>query len=100
MSQTCVFVCPIASDYYGDTAIVGNFSCVKDCSGGQLRDNSTQRCVTTCPDEPSYWADLDSWNCVYQCPLHYFASYQPDRLCVLNCSDYDTYGDLEARVCI
>ena len=93
MSQTCVFLCPINSSLYGDTAISGNFSCVTTCSGSQLRDNSTQRCVALCPSTPSYWADTVGKDCVYICPSTYFASREADRLCVPDCGVYFTYGD-------
>jgi hypothetical protein len=74
---------------------------VSTCSGGQLRDNSTQRCVALCPVNPSYWADLTTppCKCVYTCPLNYFASSQPNRICVSGCSTYLTFGDINARVC-
>lgn len=74
ISQTCVFVCPINSSLYGDTLVTGNFSCVLNCSNGQLRDNSTQRCVPVCPSTPSYWADTTLSDCVYHCPIGEFAS--------------------------
>jgi hypothetical protein len=97
VSQTCVFFCPLG--LFGDTDISGNFSCVSSCSGSQLRDNSTQRCVPLCPSVPDSWADINAHDCVYQCPLNFFASGQADRLCVDSCSAYLTFGDVQARRC-
>lgn len=69
------------------------------CYGTQLKDNSTQRCVSVCPSQPSYWADTVNHKCVYYCPPSYFASNRTDRLCVQYCSTYLTFGDVNSQIC-
>lgn len=76
ISRTCVYVCPILNDLFGDT---DTGKCTDTCSNGQLRDNSTQRCVDTCPSDPDYYADNDNEICVRVCPDGLFASDATDR---------------------
>ena len=95
-----MYVCPISDNLYGDIYVAGNFSCVATCSNGNLRDNSTQRCTTVCPSNPSYWADLPNFKCVYKCPANRYASNRTDRLCVSSCASYLTFADRAAQICV
>ncbi len=64
--------------------------------GKTFADNSTNRCVTTCPSQPNYFASNQSYSCVFLCPStpKMYADYST-RTCVENCpgGDIDTYAE-------
>ncbi len=63
--MTCVDQCPLGM--FGDYSIPAFKKCVVDCPASWYADNSTWTCVTVCPTNPSYYADLDSQICVSKC---------------------------------
>jgi hypothetical protein len=67
-NNTCISSCP--ATYYAHT--VGR-KCQTSCNGSYLMDNSTWRCVTICPSNPSLFADWTTSTCVSYCPATYFA---------------------------
>ncbi len=46
--------------YYADT---NTRRCQLSCPGGQYKLNGSQICVTTCPQNPNLYADLNSGFC-------------------------------------
>jgi len=65
---TCVAVCPISSNLWGDTNI---FVCQATCIDNEYRNPAIQQCVAVCPSDPELYADDSTGNCVQVCPGTY-----------------------------
>lgn len=64
-TMQCVSQCPFGK--YGDYSNLTAKFCRIDCPSGWFMDNSTWTCVTGCPSNPSYYADLHYGKCVDKC---------------------------------
>ncbi len=117
LQRTCTTFCPNSSAtlYYAynttrecllqckdSFAFDDTRQCVTQCSGSNYpnADNSTNKCVATCPSSPDYYADSNV--CVFYCTTaNYFAD-PIGRVCTQRCSNgsaYIQYGDRRTGRC-
>lgn len=94
----CVTQCPFGK--YGDYSNSSAKFCRIDCPSGWFMDNSTWTCVTGCPANPSYYADLHYGKCVDKCraEVDEYAS-DDNRTCVTVCPN-GTFADNFTRRCL
>lgn len=95
-TRECMTYC---NDSFADDS---NNICVGQCLSGSYpnADNSTNRCVFTCPDDPDLYAD--NHVCVHYCSGGYYADAK-DRICASRCSNmstYTQYGDPRTGRCV
>lgn len=91
VNMSCVSFCPGPSYYRLGTACVLNCSisatlkyaddltrtCVRNCSVGTYRDNTTYKCVENCPSAPvQYYVSVSTGNCTSFCPEGTYADPQ------------------------
>ncbi len=97
-TMQCVDQCP-----FGQYGVYKNLSakyCSIDCPLGWFKDNSTWTCVQVCPSTPSYYADIDSGECIDACreELDLFA-YDFNRTCLSQCPASE-FADNYTRRCL
>ena len=78
--------------------------CVTSCNGAYPNaDNSTYKCVATCPSSPDYFADSNK--CVYYCTTPSYYADPVGRVCRARCTNitgaggYVQYGDPRTGRC-
>ncbi len=69
----------------------------------KFADNSTKRCVESCPTAENTFGDQLSLICVKVCPVGWYAqkthSTMPDNYCVQTC-DTNTWSEKIKRTCV
>lgn len=87
---------PYCNDSYADDS---NRLCVSQCLSNTYpnADNSTNRCVSVCPNSPDFFADAHV--CVYYCTTANYYADPEGRVCRARCTNvtgvngYNQYGD-------
>ena len=90
---------PYCNDSYADD---NNRKCVAQCLSTSYpnADNSTNKCVFTCPADPDFYADSNV--CVYYCTTPGYYADTNLRLCVARCTNvtHNQYGDPRTGRCV
>jgi hypothetical protein len=65
-------------------------------------DNSTRRCVSTCPSLPQTFGDPNSGYCEYNCTNNWYGyASSSKRICLAVCpSTPKYYADMQSKVCV
>ena len=72
-----------------------------DICHNNFADNSTNKCVDTCPDDPDYYGD--DHVCVFYCTTPNYYADPDSRECVTRCpnvTEGNTYGDPLTGRCV
>ena len=94
---------PYCNDSYADES---NWKCVSQCLSVAFpnADNSTNKCVFTCPSDPDFYADSNV--CVYYCTTASYYADPSDRICRSRCTNvtgaggFNQYGDPRTGRCV